>query len=1239
MRKKRKLPLIALALVVLLVFQLYSPVAYADPGSEVSSLLENMEVVVTQNDEVLDDGDDIDITKEIKIKYSFDIPVIGDESTSNGYVAGGDYATFTLPDKLTLVNSDTKDLKDDESNTVIGQVEFVANEAKVTFDTIIDDETISDVSAWFEAEMSYVSSSTSGDAIDEGIYILGKTFKVVVPVTISGEKKGTPVITNKVVDWKVKVTAELEGVGEGKLEGYSFSDNLSGVGTYVTDSFKVGKSDDVSVADLILLGYDDTNKTLSYTFPNGAKGTYYLFFQTGIPDDMFYTTTPQNITNTATISKDGEGTETLEGTASFTMEWIAKSGKVINEYNADGSYNYTGRQIEWKIQANQKRATLNDAKIIDTLPVGLTFDSATIAYRDKGDADFGAPESIVPEEVGGQTRTFNLVSPLSGKECLIILVTNVDDTTQSSTYTNFTNSAELTFDGLLPSKELKSTATLGGNGIGVNPITKTAGSYNNSTHTMHWSVKVDTKGQTYGGGLRVLDLLVYGDSDSFIKSDFLTLDTGNTLTDVKYADLDKLTPRFNQKYNENFTTTDGLGVTVHHLVKGGKNVADILVVTQSNGTGFDYTKSNSFSYDTLVTNPDIYASNATTTISNTATAFSGADKLNSATASRSVTSEMLKKDLMTRENAAHFEENTGNLTAINSDASGDEDAFDYKNKSVIYRIHVNKNGLVDATKDVTTEDGVKLDNIKMTDTLPKGWEFKQIDGKDFLIFEKTVSPLQATGSEILNYSTFLSISGITAATAEAGQSMSFEFSQLTKPYVILVKAGPMADTAEDYFSKNGDYELTNKVKMGYLDKNFEVSAKTTIISRLLSKDYVGNIPADGTLLWTVNYKPYNIAHGDARIEDARIEDVLPIGLDLRLDSHGNLAFKDNNNEDNIKIVKLDMATDGTYTEIIGDDVTEQDYITYDNATRTLRFNLPNTDQAYRLTYKTDVNGTLGTTMENTVKLIAKKYTEIITNNNYKITAADAGATFSRGGLIKITKIDQDRKPLPGAEFTLFTEDGTIEIKKGITGADGFLQLKAITPGEYTLKETKVPADYNQPTQTYTVSVVNNGGKITTRINDTESNMITVWNTKTGTVGDLKIKKTVTGNAGDRTKEFVFTVNFDGTGTKEFPYTKTNSPDGMIKSGDIITLTHDQEITIKYIPKGTKYTVTENNYAPEGYTTVKSDDTGVIKEDDTQTASFINSKKKKDSDVVPGTKGSVEIIKVDEDDSSKTLAGA
>ena len=99
---------------------------------------------------------------------------------------------------------------------------------------------------------------------------------------------------------------------------------------------------------------------------------------------------------------------------------------------------------------------------------------------------------------------------------------------------------------------------------------------------------------------------------------------------------------------------------------------------------------------------------------------------------------------------------------------------------------------------------------------------------------------------------------------------------------------------------------------------------------------------------------------------------------------------------------------------------------------------------------------------------------------------------------------------------------------------------------------------------------------------------------------LKIKKTVSGNMGDRNRQFAFTVelkNADNTPyTKQVSYTKGNDS-GILtpnENGNItFSLAHGEEIEMLDIVIGTKYTVIENDYSSEGYTTSKVNETGTI----------------------------------------------
>lgn len=97
------------------------------------------------------------------------------------------------------------------------------------------------------------------------------------------------------------------------------------------------------------------------------------------------------------------------------------------------------------------------------------------------------------------------------------------------------------------------------------------------------------------------------------------------------------------------------------------------------------------------------------------------------------------------------------------------------------------------------------------------------------------------------------------------------------------------------------------------------------------------------------------------------------------------------------------------------------------------------------------------------------------------------------------------------------------------------------------------------------------------------------------MGSLKIKKTVTGEKGDKMKLFTFTVTFD----RAVAYGD--------QPADTFTfqLRHGESITLPNIPEGTKYEVKESDH--EGYRVSSSGAKGTIVAGKTSVASFVNSK--------------------------------
>ena len=161
-------------------------------------------------------------------------------------------------------------------------------------------------------------------------------------------------------------------------------------------------------------------------------------------------------------------------------------------------------------------------------------------------------------------------------------------------------------------------------GVGYNAISK-SGVADTANQKIRWTVNVDTKGQSIPD-LKVYDLLVYGNS---INLGAVTgLPSGITSTD--------LTPRYGQKYAGNFSGS--YTVNVIPIMQGTTQVADLLEIT-----GLSTSVLNTFSFDSQVVDPNIFAGNKTSTVRNTATLFSANAKLNAATGSVNYTNRMLLK--------------------------------------------------------------------------------------------------------------------------------------------------------------------------------------------------------------------------------------------------------------------------------------------------------------------------------------------------------------------------------------------------------------------------------------------------------------------------------------------------------------------------------------------------------------------------------------------------------------------
>ncbi len=1147
MKKRKRQLLLTWAMTMLMILNIFLPFSLACAVDISTTVLTNFMAAVKQDGNPIAEGGTLTSTKPIRVDISFGVPVEGDDPTPTAPVQKGDTVKFDLSNAFKVTSGSSIELKMGSlmvaHATIITDPDTKMVTANVIFDgdDSVFDGTSSNVFCQFGGNFEYYG----GSAGDHTISILEKTYTVnvpEVPIIYNMTKTGTADLANQSIEWKVDIQTTQGGIPI-DLVGYQFFDDLHNVGEYIPASFKVDGTDAFP---------DTSNNSIRYVFPNNSTSPKTITFKTKITDSTYYANSEQKVNNKAQLLTS-ESSVVAEGQCEvkFTPKWIEKTG-VSSDVGSSGIYDPTNRTITWTITANHMGATLNNVVITDKLMNGLTFKSAKWQIWDG--SEWGSDNGIIPN-ANGEYAIGNINSKI-----LMTIVTNVPDDAYTTGVTTYSNSASIRWDDFLGLTTSSINVTIGYNAISKSGVADAA------NQKIKWTVNVDTKGQSIPD-LKVYDLLVYGNNINL-----------STVTGIPSGiDATKLTPQYGQKYTGDFT--GAFTVNVIPIMQGTKQVADLVEVT-----GLSTTDPNTFSFESQVVNPNIFAGNKTSTVWNTATLFSANAKLNASTKSVNYSNHMLSKEMLNR--IAMSDPSGG----VNNSTTNVSQGFDYKNKSAIFRLNVNADG-IDLTN-TTNSEGQILGTATLTDILPDGWEFVDIDfGSKYLIFEGIG---QSNGTILAKDTTPDTVANLDASFS--GRTASFAFTTLDKPYVILVKARPTSETTALYFSANQVLTKRNNITLKTENWNTGVSSyqDITITSKMLDKNTIQS--KAGELCWTVDYKPYAIANSSEKLEDQ-----LPNGIDLRMDSSGRLVISGN-----IMANEMDLNADGSYT--VGSPVTLElgKNVSYNNGTRVLSFTIPDTAKAYRFSYLTDITGEPGI-ITNKVSLLGSSPEE--TSKPYVITASDGSASLQRNGWISIVKTNGTGFPLAGAEFTLYAMDGTTVIKKGLTGSDGTVKLKVIPDGEYILRETKTPTGYTLESVSHSLLVTTSGSKVTSSIDGktgVNSNSIIVMNYSENTAGNLTISNTVVGDGADTAKLFDFTLMMNGA-NDTYTYFGHGMPNGTIASGDTISLTHGQSITIIGLPKDATYRVVETDYSADGYTSSGIGTTGGIVADATQTALFTNTR--------------------------------
>lgn len=244
------------------------------------------------------------------------------------------------------------------------------------------------------------------------------------------------------------------------------------------------------------------------------------------------------------------------------------------------------------------------------------------------------------------------------------------------------------------------------------------------------------------------------------------------------------------------------------------------------------------------------------------------------------------------------------------------------------------------------------------------------------------------------------------------------------------------------------------------------------------------------------------------------------------------------------------------------------------------------------------------------------------NKEYKVTGTAPEETFAftvSEGKVK----DGDAESAPDVTI------GSVTFNKGTSETLPVTvtlpEYEKVGEYEYTISETPstTAGVTTQDPLTLVVYVVNgeNGGLVCkVALKDSEGSKVDGF---TGNLankyesGSLAVKKIVTGNLGDKEKEFTVTVTFNNAnGASVISYLDGTEEETILfvdgTATTDISLKHNETITFNNIPAGTTYTVSEADYTGEngGYDAPDysfSDDEKTINADDQDTVEITNNK--------------------------------
>ncbi|MBU5293034.1 hypothetical protein KQH90_03160, partial [Anaerosalibacter bizertensis] len=957
---------------------------------------------------------------KIRIQYNYEIENELNVDINQKY-------TLEIPEEINIIENMKIQLKNGNGDLIATVNIDTNNNATIQFDENVNEQ-LYDRSGYFWVYSEFDAEKIGNNGETEIVFDLGGGSSQTIVVEFEKEEETANVNLSKSgeydndkneITWNIEIRPETTPNGR-SIENVVISDVIQEGQTYVENSAIIDNNADGE--------FKFEGNKLTYTFNESIKDgeVYNISFKTK-PDLSAFDKEGKTIyfknQAEATFNDNGKSISN-EASVKTTVDFISKKDE----------YKYETKQIDWIVEINKNNLEISNAKIVDTIPKGLELVEGSVKLDGK------TVETVEYDYVKGDNETYKLTYEFNEiireKHTLTYSTKVVDpkayESNESKTYTN---KVKLEGNGVP-----KGATAERGIGVPTFVIEKWGKGYNTSTQEITWEMRVNYNKIKIENAI-VEDIIPEG--LEYVEDSFGIYKEGSSETD-------------GSNYGK-FEYKDG---TIKYAFNGEIN--DTYILT----------------FKTKVLNNNIWANNASKNFNNTAKLTGDNIPESKSTGNQKVSSQVIKKtgtgyDYLTREASWKIEINQNRMPMNNvvvTDVIGKYEDFvkdsvvitgpskdnakinyNEENKTLtiefpkeIKDIHIIefKTKIVDESIFYTNEDQ-NLDNTATIngDEVPKTGVSSTASNK----IENTVANKTGnykSGNNFIDWEVVLNQNQLPISNAILEDTLQ-EGLELDTSSVKLIKL--IVDKDGKY--KEGEEVALDASNVKYNPETrkfeFHFTGEITEAHVLKFRTDIADSHKDATFTNTINFK------GSSRTTTDTSEEIK-----VRFQIGGGGAG--GSSRGSINVVKVDgedesIKLEGAVFELLD---------TFGNVLKTSEPTGENGEALFK-GLKFDTTYYIREKVSPDKYALSDEVYEFQLNN--EDGKKDIEYKFENKkirGTIEFSKLGEDKKPLAGAEFTLYSKDNDkLAIATAVSDSKGKVVFENIPYGNYIIKETKAPAGY------------------------------------------------------------------------------------------------------------------------------------------------------------------------------------